>query len=168
VLGALMMYDITPGPRIFVESGPQVRAIFAIGILTQLLLIPAGLLGIKTFGWILRLPRGIVLVAVLLFSVVGTYALNNSMFDVYVMLAFGFIGFYLESQRVPLAPLILGLILGPMVEDKLRVGLIKSQGDLTPFFTRPICATLFVTLLVAYLASPTIRFWHLLTKSRPT
>ena len=94
------------------------------------------------------------LVAVVLFSVVGSYALYNSMFDVYVMFAFGLIGFYMESQRVPLAPMILGLILGPMVEENLRAGLIKTGGDLTPFFTRPICATLIALLVISYLATP--------------
>ena len=154
VLGALMMYEIKPGPLIFEQSGPQVQAIFLIAFITQFLLLPAGLIGILTFGWILRLPRSIVLVAVVLFSVVGSYALYNSMFDVYVMCAFGLIGFYMESQRVPLAPMILGLILGPMVEENLRVGLIKESGDLTPFFTRPICVTLIVLLLISYLAAP--------------
>jgi TctA family transporter len=154
VLGALMMYEIKPGPLIFEQSGHQVHAIFVIGLVTQLLLLPAGLLGIKAFGVILRLPRSVVLVAVVLFSVVGSYALYNSMFDVYVMFAFGLVGFYLESQQVPLAPMILGLILGPMVEENLRAGLIKTAGDFTPFLTRPICLTLLVLLVMAYVATP--------------
>ncbi len=154
VLGALMMYEIKPGPLIFEQSGHQVHAIFMIALVTQFLLLPAGLLGIKAFGVILRLPRSMVMVAVVLFSVVGSYALYNSMFDVYVMFAFGLVGFFMESRQVPLAPMILGLILGPMVEENLRAGLIKTAGDFTPFFTRPICLTLIVLLVMAYVATP--------------
>ena len=84
--------------------------------------LPAGLAGIKTFSWIMRLPRSVVMTAVVVFSVVGAYSLRNSLFDVYVMVVFGLVGFALESRRVPLAPLILGLILGPMIEENLRVG----------------------------------------------
>ena len=97
------------------------------------------------------------LVTVVLFSVVGSYALNNSMFDVWVMFSFGIIGLFLESQRVPLAPLILGLILGPMVEENLRAGLIKTDGDFWPFLSRPISAALAALLLVALLATPLSR-----------
>jgi TctA family transporter len=158
VLGALMMYDIKPGPEIFQKSGDQVHAIFAIALVTQLLLIPAGLAGIKAFSWIMRLPRSIVMTAVVVFSVVGAYSLRNSLFDVNVMLVFGLVGFYLESQRVPLAPLILGLILGPMVEENLRVGLINSDGSFAPFFVRPICASLVALLLVTYCVVPALRW----------
>ncbi|MFV1964021.1 MAG: tripartite tricarboxylate transporter permease [Pirellulaceae bacterium] len=157
VLGAMTMYDILPGPQLFAAGGEQVKAIFAIALITQFLLLPAGFCGIKAFGYILRLPRRFVLVGVVIFSVVGAYAFQNSMFDVYVMFAFGLIGYYLESQRVPLAPLILGLILGPLVERKLRAGLIGSGGDLTPMFTRPICALLVGILLCAILTGPLLR-----------
>ena len=154
VLGALLMYDIKPGPLLFEQSGEAVSGIFTIALVTQLLLLPAGFFGIKTFGWILRLPRSVVLTAVVLFSIVGAYALNNSVFDIWVMFVFGLVGYFLESQRVPLAPLILGLILGPMVEMNLRVGLVKTSGDLLPFFTRPISAVLVALMILALIAAP--------------
>jgi hypothetical protein len=99
---------------------------------------------------ILRLPRNLVLTAVVVFSVVGAFALRNSLFDVYVMVAFGVVGFYLESQRVPVAPLILGLILGPMVEENLRAGLIKTGGSFGPFLTRPISLVLWLLLVGSF------------------
>lgn len=157
VLGAMLMYDITPGPELFKGDMTQVRGIFWIALLTQLLLLPAGLFGVKMFGVLLRLPRRFVLTAVVVFSVVGAYALNNSLFDVYVMLAFGLIGYFLESNRIPLAPLILGLILGELVERKLRTGLISSGGDFTPMFTRPICVGLIALLVVMLAGGPLIR-----------
>jgi putative tricarboxylic transport membrane protein len=155
VIGAMLMYDLKPGPLIFEQSGGQVQSIFAIALITQFLLLPCGYLGIKTFGAILRLPRNLVLTAVVVFSVVGAFALRGSLFDVYVMVAFGVVGFYLESQRVPVAPLILGLILGPMVEENLRTGLIKTGGSFGPFLTRPISLVLWL-LLVASFAGPWI------------
>ncbi len=159
VLGVLQVRGIRPGPFFFEQGGSQVQAIFSIAALTQLLLLPIGLLGILTFSWILRLPRNIILTAVLIFSVVGAYALRNSMFDVYVMFAFGLLGFFLESRRVPLAPMILGLILGPIVEEKLRTGLIASSGDFTPFVTRPICVVLMVTLALMLLGGGLSRWY---------
>ncbi|MBH54800.1 MAG: hypothetical protein CMI18_10690 [Opitutaceae bacterium] len=152
VLGAMMMYEIKPGPLIFEQNPEQVGSIFLIALLTQLLLLPCGYLGLKTFGWLLKLPRSIIMVAVLVFSVIGSYSLRNSIFDVYVMAVFGIVGYFLEAKRVPLAPLILGLILGPMVEENFRTGLIKSEGSLLTFLTRPLCALLLVLLVLAFLS----------------
>lgn len=159
VLGAFIMYDIKPGPGLFQGDHPQVTSIFKIALITQLLLIPCGLLGIKAFGWILRLPRGVVMTGVAIFSVVGSYAMRNSLFDVYVMFAFGLIGFFLETRKVPLAPLILGLILGPVLEENFRTGLIKSEGDFSPFFTRPVCLPLWIILLLVLAAPKLYAFW---------
>lgn len=159
VLGAMLMYDITPGPRLFEEDRDQVSMIFLIALITQLLLLPAGYLGIRACGWLLRLPRRFILTAVVVFSVVGAYALNNSMFDVGVMLTFGVIGYLLEARGLPLAPLVLGLILGDLVERKLRTGLISSGGDLTPMFTRPICVALLLILVTGFLTAPLLNLF---------
>ncbi len=159
VLGAMMMYDITPGPQLFQDAASPVWGIFLIALITQFLLLPAGLAGVLAFSWMLRTPRRYVLAAVTVFSIVGAYALQNSWFDVAVMVVFGVVGFFLETQRVPLAPLILGLILGDLVEKKLRAGLISSSGDLTPLFARPICTVLVILLLVALLSGPLARLW---------
>lgn len=156
-LGALLMYDINPGPLVFTQNYDQVQALFGIALVTQLLLLPAGWFGIRAFGLILRLPRSIVMVAVVVFSVVGAYALRNDIFDVWVMGAAGVAGYFLEARRVPVAPLILGLILGPMVEENLRTGLIKSSGDVTPFLTRPICLALLIALVAALMGGPLAR-----------
>ena len=159
VLGAMLMYDITPGPQLFTDGAEQVKGIFFIAAVTQLLLLPAGWLGLRLFGLVLRLPRRFVLSGVVVFSVVGAYALNNSMFDVYTMLAFGVIGFGLELVGIPLAPMILGLILGELVERKLRTGLISSGGDLSAMFQGPICLVL-VALLVAMLFGAPLWRWR--------
>lgn len=146
VLGAFIVYDITPGPALF-ESG-NADLIFSIALVTQVLLIPAGLIGISVFSQIARLPKGVVLTAVVIFSVVGSYAMSSSMVDVWVMFAFGVFGLILERQRVPLAPLILGMILGPKIEEYLRKGLIMSSGDFTVGFSSGISVVLSSLLLL--------------------
>ncbi len=159
VVGAMLMYGLRPGPLIFEQSREIVDSIFMIAVVTQILLIGAGLLGIRAFSRILRLPRNAVMVIVLLFSAVGSFALENSFFDIYVMIAFGIIGFYMEKNDVPLPPLILGLILGPMVERNLRVGLVRTHGDFLPFFTRPISAVLAAALFITLFGGP---IWNLI------
>jgi TctA family transporter len=148
VLGAMIMYDIKPGPMIFQENAQRMHDLFSIALLTQLLLLLCGWFGIRAFGRIARLPRAIVMGGVIVFSVVGAYAVRNSMFDVWVMLVFGIAGVFLERAAIPLPPLILGLILGPMLEENLRTGLIKSAGSWTPFFTRPISVMLIGVLVL--------------------
>jgi len=75
-------------------------------------------------------------------------------FDVFLVVLFGAIGFLMERVKIPLAPMILGLVLGPMIEDNLRIGLIKSDGSLIPFFTRPISAGFAITLMLVFLYEP--------------
>jgi putative tricarboxylic transport membrane protein len=165
VLGAMVMYDIKPGPLIFEENAARMNDLFAIALITQVLLLFCGWIGIRGFGYILRLPRQVVMTAVVVFSIVGSYAIRNDVFDVWVMLAFGLAGFFLERRKVPLPPLILGLILGPMLEENFRIGLIKSGGDWLPFITRPICISLMTALAVAALSPLAVR--KLSTKVNP-
>ncbi|HEX7861618.1 MAG TPA: tripartite tricarboxylate transporter permease [Verrucomicrobiae bacterium] len=164
VLGAMIMYDIKPGPLIFQESPQKMHDLFSIALITQFLLLICGWIGIRAFGAIIKLPRPIIMAAVVVFSVVGAYAVRNSVFDVWLMLIFAIVGLLFERMAVPLPPLILGLILGPMLEENLRTGLIKSSGDWTPFFVRPVCVT-----LIAILALGAIAPWLLnrIFSSRP-
>jgi putative tricarboxylic transport membrane protein len=112
-----------PGPLLFEKRFDQVQSLFAVAIITQILLIPCGLAGIKFFGLDPETaPAHRSGWRCLVFSVVGSYALRNSLFDVYVMFAFGLMGFLLESWKVPLAPMILGLILGRLWRKNPPVG----------------------------------------------
>lgn len=158
VLGAMLMYGLRPGPLIFQENMELVNGIFSVAALSQLLLIPVGLLGIKVFGTLLKMPRNIVMIIVLIFSVIGSYAIRNSFFDIYVMIAFGLVGFAFEYLDIPLPPLILGMILGPMIEDNLRVGLLKSHGSLMPFLVDPICSTLIAFILLLFFGRRMLNF----------
>ncbi len=158
VLGAMLMYGLRPGPDIFSQSRNLMNSIFAIGIISQIFLIPLGYLGIKAAGQLLKLPRNIIWVGVVFYSIIGSYAINNNFFDIYMMLIAGLVGFFLEKLDVPLAPLILGLILGPMVENNLRVGLIKTHGNFLPFITRPISLTIIVIMFLILFGGNIISF----------
>lgn len=148
------MYGLRPGPMIFTQSRDLVTQLFAVAVLIQILLIPVGWLGIKAFSLFVRLKTSLVMTAVTIFCIIGSYALRNSVFDVYVMFVFGLIGYVFEKLRIPLAPMILGLILGRTVEDNLRVGLIKTKGNFLPFLTRPISLALFVMIVLVLIVPP--------------
>lgn len=162
VLGAMLMYGLKPGPLIFRQSPDLVKGIFAIALISQFFLIPIGLIGIKAYGRILSLPRNIIMVFVLIFSVVGSYAIRNSIFDIYIMLFFGVVGYIFENLNIPLAPMVLGIILGPMIEDNLRVGLIKTGGNYLPFLTNPISAVLVLLIIFTFFSNNIINLFRMI------
>ncbi len=90
----------------------------------------------------LRVPKNILLPAILMFCIVGSFAINNSVFDVGIMLAMGIAGYFMEAHGYPVAPIVLGLVLGPILEQNFMTSMIKSEWDLTLFFVRPIAAVL--------------------------
>ena len=118
-------------------------------IIANIIMIPLGILCIKVAKRILKVPRNVLMPLILLFCIVGTFAINNSLFDVGVMLAAGVLAWVLEENGFPIAPAILGVVLGGMLEENFITSMIKSDGSLMAFFTRPIAAGLaIVTLLV--------------------
>jgi len=154
VLGAMLMYGLKPGPLVFRENKELINQIFAVALASQAFLMVLGYLGIKAFAWMFKFPRNIVLAGITVFSLIGAFAIRSSVFDVFLVVLFGAIGFLMERAKIPLAPMILGLVLGPMIEDNLRIGLIKSDGSLLPFVTRPISAGFAITLLLVFLYEP--------------
>ncbi len=143
VIGVLLMKNITPGPEIF--NNPDqlvlVHGIYITFILVNLLLIPLGFLAIRSGSQLVRVPRRILMPLILMFCVVGSYSINGSYFDVWVMLAMGIIGFTLEVFEIPLGPVVLGIILGGRLEQAFVQNLTKDDSILS-FFSRPISAVL--------------------------
>jgi TctA family transporter len=154
VLGAMMMYGLKPGPLIFQQNRFLVNQIFYVALVSQFFLLVIGWAGIKAFTYFYKFPRNVVLVGVGVFCIVGSYALRNNLFDVEIMLLFGILGFIMERCQIPMVPLILALILGPMIEDNLRVGLVKSDGSFLPFLIRPICTTFFILFILLFFWEP--------------
>jgi putative tricarboxylic transport membrane protein len=149
VIGVLYMKNMNPGPSLFTNNPQNVYAIFLIFILANIIMIPLGILCIKASRRILKVPRNILMPIILLFCVVGTFAINNSLFEIGVMLVAGLVAYLLEENDFPIAPAILGVVLGGMLEENFITSMIKSDGNLMAFVGRPIAATLAaVTVLI--------------------
>jgi putative tricarboxylic transport membrane protein len=151
VIGVLFIHGMNPGPTLFVFNPQNIYAVFLIFILANIFLIPLGFLAIKICRQILRMPRRILMPIILAFCVVGAFATNNTVFNVGIMLAFGILGFFMEENDIPLAPCILGIVLGGMVENHFITTMIRADGDLLAFFSRPIAAILGIVTLTIWL-----------------
>ncbi len=151
VIGVLFMKGLRPGPMIFQEQPQLVYAVYVSFIIANILMVPFGYLAIKVSSTMLRVPRNILMPAILMFCIVGSFAINNSLFDVGTMLAMGILGYFFEANGIPVAPIVLGMVLGPIVEQNFMVSMIKSDWDLTQFFTRPTAAILAVLTILTWL-----------------
>ena len=152
VIGVLYMKNLNPGPTIFINNAVAVYAVFIVFILANLLMIPLGFLAIKASKRILQVPRNILMPLILLFCVVGSYAINNTVFDVAIMLLFGLLAYVMEENGFPVAPAILGVVLGGMLEENFIKAMIKSDGSFLAFFSRPISATLGIITILVWLS----------------
>jgi putative tricarboxylic transport membrane protein len=141
-IGVLMMKNMAPGPTIFVNNPQNVYALFLVFVIANLLMLPLGWAIIKVAARVLQVPRKILMPIILLFAIVGSYAINNSLFDVGLMLGFGVLAFVMEENGFPVAPVILGVVLGPLLEEYFINSMIKSDGSLIGLFNRPIAAVL--------------------------
>jgi TctA family transporter len=158
VIGVLYIKGLNPGPTVFMEKAPEMYAIFLVFILANLAMIPLGVAAIKGAKQMLRAPRELLMPVILLFCIVGSFAINNSLFGVVLMLVFGLVAYLMEENGFPVAPAILGMVLGAMLEEHFISSMIKSDGRLLGFFERPIAASLGV-LTLAVLAWPLARAW---------
>jgi putative tricarboxylic transport membrane protein len=150
LMAAMIIHGVKPGPMIMVENPQFVYDVVAMMLFATLGILIYGLLLTKALVQVLRVPQHLIVPIIFVLCAVGSFAIAGRLFDVYVMLAFGLIGFFLRHFGYPMAPLVLGIVLGDLLEKNLRRALILSDGDLTPFFTRPIAgavaALLFATI----------------------
>ena len=160
VIGVLFMKGLRPGPMIFEQQPEILYAVYMAFILANLLMIPFGWLAIKCSSQMLRVPRNILMPGILMFCIVGSFAINNTVFDVGIMLIMGVIGYYLEANGFPVAPVVLGLVLGPLVEKNFMMSVIKTDWNLSLFFTRMGSAILcIITILIWFFPVFTWPFW---------
>jgi len=142
VIGVLYVKGINPGPTVFITNPQMIYAVFIVFFLANLIMLPLGWVAIKAAGTILSIPTRVLMPIILMFCIVGSFAINNSIFGVILMLIFGVIGFLMEENDIPIAPAILGLVLGPMLEQNFITSMIKADGSFLAFFERPIAAGL--------------------------
>ena len=157
VIGVLYMKNMNPGPALFTTNPQNIYAVFLLFIIANIIMIPLGILCIKAAKRILLVPREVLMPLILLFCVVGTFAINNSMFEVGIMLVAGILAYILEANKFPIAPAILGVVLGGMLEENFITSMIKSNGDLGAFLARPIALSLAVVCFLVWT-------WPLLAK----
>lgn len=153
LIAAMLIHGIRPGPLLMVENPSFLYEIVAILLLSTIAIAIFGLSLTRPLLLVLQVPRERLMTVVYVLCVVGSFAITQRMFDVYVMLVFGVVGFILREMKYPMAPLVLGIILGDLLDLNLRRGLQLTQGDPTPFFTRPISMVLWIIILVSILMS---------------
>lgn len=156
LLGALMIQGLAPGPKLFIDSPEVVTGIYGMLALANFFMLAVGLGLINLFVKIIKVPAKVLMPLVLIMCFVGSYAIQNSLFDVYVTLVFGVIGYLLIKAKFPIPPILLGIILGPLIESNFRRSITMSRGDMSIFFTRPISAVFIGIALIAMVA-PVLR-----------
>ena len=138
LMAAMIIHGVKTGPMIMIENPQFVYDVVAMMLFATIGILIYGLVLTKALVQVLRVPQNFLIPIIFVLCVVGSFAIAGRMFDVYVMLIFGVIGFGLRHFGYPMAPLVLGIVLGDLLEKNLRRALILSDGDISPFFTRPI------------------------------
>ena len=141
MLGALTLIGVTPGPQLFTQNASIVYAIFAGMIVIQFLMLGFGVLFARVAPKVLRIPVKYLMPIIMALCIVGAFCLSNQVYHVAVAIAFGFIGYFMKKFNFPGAPLVLGVILGPIAEKNLDRALQLSRNDWSVFFRRPIALT---------------------------
>lgn len=142
IIGVLYMKDMQPGPSLFMFQPDKLYAVFMLFLIANIALIPLALIVVNFLKKIIQINKDILYPIVIIFSIVGAFAINNSPEAIVVMLVMGVVGYFLQKNHYPLSPIILGMILGPMLERTLLSSLTKSDGNLLAFVERPVSAVL--------------------------
>jgi putative tricarboxylic transport membrane protein len=153
LLGALIIHGVTPGPLLLTSHPQLFWGVVASMYVGNIMLLVLNLPLISIWVKLLMVPYSILFPLILLLCFIGAYSVNNSMFDVALMMGFGIIGYLMRKLSLEAAPLILAFVLGPMLETSLRLALIKSGGSFSIFFTRPISAIFLIISIILFLTS---------------
>jgi putative tricarboxylic transport membrane protein len=152
ILGAFMLHGIQPGPQVLASSAGMVYTIFASLFLGLILMCVIGYFAIRPLVKILDFPEAVVSAYVLMLCFIGALSIRNNIVDLWLMLGFGVLGYVFERVGFPVAPLVLGVILGPIAEENFMNSMISFSNDWTVFFTRPISGSIVAfTVLVLLL-----------------
>ncbi|WP_226530749.1 tripartite tricarboxylate transporter permease [Metabacillus niabensis] len=156
LIGGLLIHGLRPGPMLFQQHGDVVYSLFFSLIISNLLFMVIGLACTKYFATILKVPAIILGPIILMLSFIGSYAIHNSYFDIWVALTFGIIGYIFRQMKVPTTPIVLAIILGPLAEQSYRQALLQSGNDVSVFFTRPISAVFLLIAIITFV-TPFVR-----------
>ena len=172
LMAAMIIHGVQPGPMIMVNNPQFVYDVVAMMLYATIGILVFGLLLVRPLIRVLQVPRDIIMPIVFVLCVIGSFAIAQRLFDVWTMIGFGILGYVLRRYNYPMAPFVLGIVLGDLLDKNLRRGLVLSDGDLTPFVTRPISAVLFAICLLSIALNITAfreavnRFWSLIAGGR--
>ena len=160
-IGVLYMKGLNPGPTLFTERASSMYALYIIFVIANILMIPLGIAMIRGTSFVMRAPRAAIMPVVLVCAAVGAFATGNNLSAVLIVAAFGIIGYVLEANGYPVAALVLGIVMGSMVEQNFVTSLIKSDGSILPFFDRPVSAVLAAMTFAALLWPLGLWLWRM-------
>lgn len=150
VIGVLYVKGLNPGPMVFLTSGDQIMAIFLTFLIANIMIVPLGLLAVALASQVLRVPKLALAAPILCFCIVGAYSIDSAASGVVIMLVLGLFAYLMEENGFPVAPAILGIVMGLLVERNFVTSLIKADSNLLGFFERPIAAGLAVVVLIVW------------------
>jgi len=152
LMAAMIIHGAQPGPMLMVNQPQYIYDVVGITLIATLAILVFGLIMVRPILWVLRVPREIIMPIVFVLCVLGSYSITQRLFDVWVMLVTGAVCFLLRRRGFPVAPFVLGLVLGDIIDKSLRRGLVLSDGSFAPFLTRPISGVLAALVLIMLLA----------------
>ncbi len=156
MIGALFIHGLNPGPMLMIDKPDMFWFIVGALVMANFFMLLFGLTGIRLFTKIVEMPRSVLIPLIMLLSIVGAYAVNNSITDVYWMLGFGLFGYFMRHYGYPLGPVILGVILSRLLDDNWRRAIISEREDLWRFFegvlTSPLSLVLFVSVILIFVS----------------
>ncbi|WP_278574480.1 tripartite tricarboxylate transporter permease [Fusobacterium ulcerans] len=153
LLGALIIQGLTPGPLLFEQNPEIIYGLFSSMIIGNILLLFIGLAGIKFYSRIVEIPKTLMIPAILILSTIGSYSMNNSLFDVGVTFVFGIIGYIMSKIKMPSSPIVLAVILGPMLETNLRKAVLIYEGSYSFLYTRPITVVFLILTVLSMISA---------------
>jgi len=150
-IGVLYMKGLNPGPTLFTEKASSMYALYIVFLVANIIMIPLGIMMIRLARYVLYLPRSLIMPVIVLLCAVGSFATGNNLALVFTVAVFGIVGYFMDRNGYPVAALVLGAVMGTMVEQNFVTSLIKSDGSVLPFFNRPIASVLALMTFAAML-----------------
>lgn len=158
MMGALTLYNITPGPVLFEQKPDLVWGFIASLFVANLILLLMNIPMVRLFAAMLKVPSWLLVPAIVTISMIGVYALHSATFDLGLVIGIGVLGYFLRKHGMPMAPLVLGVVLGEMMEQNLRRALSITNGDLNILWESPISIGLWVAAILTVTVPPILRW----------
>jgi putative tricarboxylic transport membrane protein len=159
MMGAFLIHGIQPGPLLFTKQTAEVYTIIAGMIVANVLMIALGFAAALCFATLMRVPAPILNTFIVVFCFLGAYALRNDLADVWLTMLFGVVGFFMRRHELPVPPLVMGVILGPMAEQYFLTSMVANANDLSVFVRRPVSAVI-LALSAAIVVWAVAKAWH--------